>query len=549
VTPATSDADPPGERSRLDEGAESVAPEPGSPQQRRVEPAIPAPPAAEPAFPSQAGEGAGIGDDAASVGTRALRGVPWTIVSFALSRGTQLIGTLVIARLVPPAQIGVVLTGLVVINTFNLLADNGLSISLVVRDDRDDRLTGTVLSLMVGFALCGVVVVDALAHPISGLFGAPRLADVLPLLSLTIVTSTITWLLTNLLQREMMWRERFMGQFTLSIVYVIVAVPCAALGAGLWSMVAGQLASGVLASAVLWRVYPHPLRPHFDRRLARRALSESRSFISQSSTSFMIENLHFVAVSAVLGSEPMALYSMSCRLTELPNRAIAAPVSEAAFPAYVRLRDDHERRSMALITSLRYVSLATLCPLAILAATAPDFIAVVLGPRWHSAREILAILCIWGALTGCTGTLAWFVNANTGARFLASINLVRLFVMAPAIFLAAALSKSTVLVSVLVSLDALIVLVPLVGYSNLRLAISVTGIARGIALPMAAAGAAVAGGLLLRSQMHAGGITSLERLLAVGALAGAVYGVVVAIVDRATIGEMRSLLARALGRA
>lgn len=481
-----------------------------------------------------------------SVGTRALRGVPWTIVSFMLSRGTQLIGTLVIARLIPPAQIGVVFTGLVVVNTFNLLADNGLSISLVVRAERDDRLTGTVFTLMVGFALCGVVIVSALAGPISDMFGSPKLADILPLLSLTIVTSTIVWLLTNLLQREMLWRERFMGQFALAVGYVMVAVPCAALGMGLWSMVAGQLAAGVLATVVLWRAYPHRLRPSFDGRLARKALSESRSFISQSSTSFLIENLHYVAVSAVLGSESMALYTMSCRLTELPNRAVAAPVSEAAFPAYVRLREDPDQRARALVTSLRYVSLATLLPLAILAATAPDFIAVVLGPRWSGADTILVVLCLWGAVTGTAGTLGWFVNASSGARFLASINLTRLFIMAPVIFIGASVTGSTVVIAGLVTVDAMMVLLPLVFYSHRQLAIPYAGVVRSLLFPLTAACAGVFAGLLLRSRLHVAGATALERLVLVSLVTGAGYLAVIALVDRDMLFDMRSYVTRAL---
>jgi lipopolysaccharide exporter len=488
------------------------------------------------------------GEQEPSVGTRALRGVPWTVVSFMLSRGTQLIGTLVIARLVAPSQIGVALTGLVVINTFNLLADNGLSISLVVREERDDRLIGTVFTMMVGFALCGVVIASALAGPISDLFGSPKLAEVLPLLSLTIVTSTIVWLLTNLLQREMLWRERFAGQFALAIGYVAVAIPCAALGAGLWSMVAGQIAAGVLATVVLWIVYPHPLRPQFDARLARMALAESRSFISQSSTSFMIENLHFIAVSAILGAQPMALYSMSYRLTELPNKALAGPVSEAAFPAYVHLRNEPARRAAALVTSLRYVTLATLLPLAVLAATAPDFIAVILGPRWKAAGPILVVLCAWGAVTGPSGTLGWFVNANTGARFLASINLVRLFVVAPAIFLAAALFGSTVLVAALVTVDALIALIPLVGYAHRRLATPYKAVLRSLVLPLSAAGVAIIVGVLARTALHSAGEPALVRLLAVALVTLMGYLATIATLERETASELRGLLARALGR-
>jgi O-antigen/teichoic acid export membrane protein len=262
----------------------------------------------------------------------------------------------------------------------------------------------------------------------------------------------------------------------------------------------------------------------------------------------MIENLHFVAVSAVLGSAPMALYSMSCRLTELPNRAIAAPVSEAAFPAYVRLREDAQRRAQALVTSLRYVSLATLWPLAILAATSPDFIAVVLGPHWREMDTILVILCAWGAFTGTAGTLGWFVNANEGARFLASINLVRLFVMAPAIFLAAALTKSTEVVAALVSVDALMVLVPLAAYSHRRLTVSYKAVGRGVLVPLLAAGAAMLVGLGLREALQIDGVTSFERLLAVSLAASGVYLLVVAALDRPMLGDLRSLLGRALGR-
>ena len=108
--------------------------------------------------------GGGFGGLAAA---RALKGVPWTLAAFSLSRGFQLIGTLVIARLVPPREIGVVLTGLVVVNALNLLSDNGLSISLLMREKVDRRLADTVFTLMLGIAAACVVAAWAFAGPIS----------------------------------------------------------------------------------------------------------------------------------------------------------------------------------------------------------------------------------------------------------------------------------------------------------------------------------------------------------------------------------------------
>ena len=89
-----------------------------------------------------AGEVATPAPEDQSVERQALRGVPWTFAAFTLSRGVQLIGTLVVAHLVPPSQIGVVLTGLLVVNTLNLLSDNGISISLIVRP----RLTSRIVN-------------------------------------------------------------------------------------------------------------------------------------------------------------------------------------------------------------------------------------------------------------------------------------------------------------------------------------------------------------------------------------------------------------------
>jgi len=121
-----------------------------------------------------------------------------------------------------------------------------------------------------------------------------------------------------------------------------------------WSLVAGQIAAGVLSSVVLWKGYPDRVRLRFHRKEAKETFRDSRAYVSQAASSFLIENGHFVAVSAILGAAPMALYSMSYRLAQLPNLALSMPVADVALPAYVQLREDHERRLGVLVTMTRH---------------------------------------------------------------------------------------------------------------------------------------------------------------------------------------------------
>jgi O-antigen/teichoic acid export membrane protein len=481
------------------------------------------------------------------VTTKALRGVPWTLGAFALSRGLQLVGTLVIARLVKPEAIGVVLTGILIVNSLNLLSDNGLSISLVVREQVDRRLADTVFTLMLGIACVCVVAAWALAGPISDAFGSPKLSDVLPVLALTVITSTITWYFTNMLQREMLWRQRFAGQFALAIGYVGVAVPAAALGAEVWSMVAGQLAAGVLAALVLWRVYPHKVRPRIHRPEARIAIRESRPYVSQAATSFLSENLHFVAVSAILGPSSMALYSMSYRLSELPNEALSERVAEATLPAYVRLRDQPKRAAATLMTSLRYLLLVALLPLALLAATSPDFVAAVLGPHWDGMGPILTTLCAWGGLAMVAGSYGWFLNANNGARFMATMNILRMLVVAPLIFAAAAVFDSLQVVAFLLCLDIGLEIPALAVYAHRHLQVPFRGLLGALRLPLSAAAVAVVCALGCRLGLDDAGMSVWPRLL-LSVLAGVAGYAVVVLADRKAIPEMRGLARRALAR-
>jgi lipopolysaccharide exporter len=481
-----------------------------------------------------------------SVERKALRGVPWTFAAFVLSRGTQLIGTLVVAHLVPPSQIGVVLTGLLVVNTLNLLSDNGISISLIVRRELNHRIVNTAFTMMMGLAATCVVLAWALAHPISNAFGSPRLADVLPLLALTVVTSTINWFFTNMLQREMMWRARFAGQFSLAIGYVVVAVPCAALGAGVWALVAGQIAAGVLSSVVLWNSYPHRVRLSFHRPEARQTFTESRPYVSQAASSFLIDNGHFVAVSALLGAAPMALYTMSYRLAQLPNLALSAPVGDVALPAYVQLRDDKERRLGVFFTMTRHVTLATVLPLAILAAAAPDFIGVILGPHWRGMQGILRLLCAWGVIMVPAGTVGWYVNVMGGSRFMSQVNMARLVFLTPLVFVAAAVWNSLELVGAVIVGDVAVEIVVLALYASAKQDVSLFRFFGALRVPVAAGFASAAAVLGLHAGL--GTMSQLPRFIVEIAAGIVAYVGAVQLLDRTAIRELWTLARTAVAR-
>ena len=481
------------------------------------------------------------------VETRALRGIPWTLLGYAASRGLSLIGTLVIARLLAPDEIGVVSTALVIITVLNLLSDNGLGLTIVTEDDFDDRLAGTILVAMVALGVALGAIVVAAAGPLAQVFDAPRLADILPILAVTVVFTTVSWFCLNVLQRALLFRARFIGQFAMSGGYVGVAVPAALAGAGVWSLVAGQLAGTLLSAVVLWSLLPYRVRPSFDRASARRAYDGSRAFLSQALTAFASGNSHYLAVSSLLGSSAMGLYTMSYRLTELPVQGIATPIAHATFPAFAQLKSESERRRASLLTSLRFTAFAALPPLCGLGALAPAFVEAILGSRWTGMVPVVPVLSTWAGLAVIAAVLAWFANAIGGAGWIARINIARLVVTVPALFLAAGFG-SLVTVALVLLADSAVDVAVLARYAHRRLDVPWSGIWSALRSVLAAAAGLTLAALGTRLGLEAAGAGALVQLTA-GTLAGTIaYLVLVRVLEPDLLQRGRELLKGATAR-
>jgi O-antigen/teichoic acid export membrane protein len=302
----------------------------------------------------------------------------------------------------------------------------------------------------------------------------------------------------------------------------------------------------VISSIVLWNSYPHRVRLTFHRPEARQTFRESRPYVSQAASSFLIDNGHFVAVSALLGAAPMALYTMSYRLAQLPNMALSAPVGDVALPAYVQLRDDKERRLAVLLTMIRHVTLATVLPLAILAASASDFIGVILGPHWQGMQGILRLMCAWGVIMVPAGTVGWYVNVMGGSRFMSQVNMARLLLLTPLVFVAAAVWNSLELVGAVILGDVVLELVVLALYASAKQDVPLIRVFGALRAPVGAGLAAAAAVLAVHAGLHS--MSQVPRFIVEIVVGMAAYVGAVQVLDRTAIRELWTLGRTAIAR-
>ncbi len=380
---------------------------------------------------------------------KAVRGIPWSLLAFSGSKAVTVAATVILAHLLSPTDFGLVALALLVFEFLNLFSDGGLTAVLVSRQDLDERAKGTLLTLLLVLGACIAILLAALAPLVSDLFEEPRLTDVLRALAVMAFISGFGWFYGMVLQRELEFRKRFLSHLTRSVAAAAVSLTFAFSGAGVWSLVAGQLAGEVSYAAAVAFLTPYYVRPTLDLRASRNILSSGRGFLMQYAAEFLQQNADYFSVGRFLGTAQLGFYSMAYRIGELPYAAVANPIARVTFPSFARMRDAGEDVAPAFLTGLRLVGLAT-CPLGvILSAAATPFTEGLLGEKWLPAVGPLVVIGLWAAMRPLESTVVWFLNSVDEARLAGRVSMLLLVPLLPGASLAAAFGSTTAVAWVL----------------------------------------------------------------------------------------------------
>jgi lipopolysaccharide exporter len=475
---------------------------------------------------------------------KAILGVPWTVGSYAANKLLTTATTLVLAHLLSPSDFGVIAIALMVVNFLFWFGGLGFANTVIVRQDLDELGQRTVFGLML---LSGLVVaaITAAASPlVADAFSSSRITAVLLVMSSLFVITSLTSFYDAMLQRELEFRRRFAALAIQTASYTAIAIILAVLGAGIWSLVIGQIGSYVLyAVALLW-LTPHRLWPGLDRHQARNIITTGRGFLAQGVTVFIRQNADSVTVGRAFGTAALGFYSMGYRLGDLSYWAIADPVATVTFPAFARAQERGESIVGSFLSVLRMVALVG-CPVGVmLSAAASPFTVAVFGVRWLPMIGPLAVLGIWSAIRPIDTTLFWVLNSVQRADLVAWFSVGILIPLIPGFIIASLIGHLTA-IAIVVVIDTMISMVLLGLFVRRYVGVRLRDLWLAVEPIVLASPAAWAMTYFVDHEVisHPAGLS----LLAAVAAGLGTYAVALVVLDRRLLGDALTQLLRLIG--
>ncbi len=329
---------------------------------------------------------------------RVLRGVGWKVATSVVSQVTRLVVALTLARLLAPHDYGVAGMVLVLSGLVAIFADLALGSALVQRKTLTDADTSTVFWTSVCGGLVFTVLGIAVAGPVAAFFHQPAVKPLFAALSVTFVVTSLATVQSTLLSRELDFRSLELRQMAGIVVGGVVGITVAALGGGAWAIILQQLAIASVSTVLLWRFSRWRPRLLFSIASLRELGGYGAKVFGTRTLFYLNRNADNLLVGRFIGAAALGTYSLAYNVMLYPFSQIASPIQEVLFPAFSRMQDDRRRIADVWLAANRFVGAISVPSLVGLMIVAPDFVAVVLGPKWRAAVPVIQILSWVGLL-------------------------------------------------------------------------------------------------------------------------------------------------------
>lgn len=322
----------------------------------------------------------------------------WLIGSNVMSQLLQFAIGVTLARLLVPADFGMIVTIQVFTGALGLIASGGMGQALIRAKTATEFEFQVVFTLQLLICLSVFILLFLTAPIFARYFGNALYEDLLRVSAINFFLRPFLNIHTSYLNREMRFKDLSIQNFIASFVGGIASVVMAVAGLGVWSLVFGGLSGSIASLLMVARTTPLRARLRFDREATRTHGNFGLRITLKDLAVYFRKQTSNLIIAKMGGPTMVGLFNKGYSLATLPFSAISGPVFQPVFRTMSAEQDNPDKIKYLFLRMMSLLMLYTLPLYIALAWLAEPLIVVVYGENWRDAAPVLQILAPLGLL-------------------------------------------------------------------------------------------------------------------------------------------------------
>ena len=317
--------------------------------------------------------------------------------------------TIVIARLLTPADFGMV--GLLAIFTAcaTTLQDGGLIWALANRTNVTKEQYSTIFWFNVSLSALLYVILYLAAPQIALYYHQPKLLWLSRLVFVGIFLSSFGIVQNAYLYKQLEVKERTIATISSQVISGVIGVIMAYNGFAYWG-IATQGVLMILANVIILWIYS-PFRPllHFDVQFLKEILPQGVRFLVPNIFSIVSENVFSLVLGRRYHVKDVGNYTQAVRWNVSTYSIVLGMLRNVTQPVLVQVRQSPEDYLRIFRKLFRMAAFLIVPSLLFLSMVSLEFIQVLLTEKWLQSALILRILCIGGIVSTLNTMFTYFI--------------------------------------------------------------------------------------------------------------------------------------------
>lgn len=339
--------------------------------------------------------------DNISLKAKTIKGVSWNFIGSYANKVIQFVISIVLARLLTPADYGLIGMLGFFMGLASTFIDSGFSSALIQYKDRTNKDFCTVfyVNLCMSLLMYGIL---ALSAPlIAEFYNQPVLTSIIRVYCLTLVIGALTAINSTKLNIELNYRLPTIISSVSAISSGILGLVLAFLGFGVWSLIYQQLANAIIRATLLIYYAPWPIELKFSLSSFKRLFGYGSKILIASLIHTAYANMYPLVIGKQLSAADLGYVSRAQGVNEMAAGTIISVLPGVAFPLLCKVQDD---TAQLLDIYEKYIKMSAflLCPVILfLTGIAKPLVIFLFTEKWEPCvilLQILSVTYIWDGI-------------------------------------------------------------------------------------------------------------------------------------------------------
>lgn len=364
-------------------------------------------------------------NDLSNIRKKAISGFFWSLTENGGSYFLQFFIGLVLVRLIPPTDYGIIGMMTIFIGIGNVVSNGSLSTALIQKRNPSDEDYSTVFITQTSIGLLYFFILISISPLVAKFYDQPEILTSLKLFALGPLITSFGIIQSTIIFKSLNYR-RLAAINLISLVFAgIISIIFAYYGYGVYALVFFQLIQNILSTILLWVLGSWTYGFKFSKNSLKELYGFSKFILIINIINTLYSEIYYSLIGKLFKANQLGYYLRAKQTVEIFSLQFTNTFNKVMLPVFSNLQDDPEALKSAMKKVLIMTGYINFCILAFMSANAEPFFVLLFTDKWNAAIPFFRILCIEGMFLPIHATVSNLLLARGKSGLFMKIELTK----------------------------------------------------------------------------------------------------------------------------